>query len=170
MIELFKSASLGDYIAVGGVLFSGTIAAVRFWIQYKNRHKEIRKKYLTKINVAYHLFQRGENFIYSLDRDSDIIRLIQELEKSVADLQNFHSDCRPEALEEFDSAYTDFTSSWDRELNVHWHQWCDPTKGNAYQNGTRNWNAFSMSRFQDVYASMRGKLNHLREQVRDSIL
>ena len=166
--KLIEDASLGDYLTIGGIICSGIGAAFAFWLRYKNRYAEIRKKYLEKINAAYHLFQHGENVIYNLDRDSDIIDLMQRLEKSVADIQDYHSD-HPEALEAFDLAYADLTASWDKELNVHWQQWCNPAKGSAYMNGTRNWKAFSMSNFYDVYASMRKKLNVLRQQVRDSI-
>ena len=170
--KLFANASLGDYLTIGTLLFSSVSAVVAFWIHYKNRYTKMRKKYLEKINVAYNLFQHGEEtkLIYDSNRYSDIVQLLQNLDKSIHDIENYHRDCPEEALEEFDSAYTDLTSSWNRAWHPHqWERWCDPAKGDFYQNGTLNWDAFSMSKFHDEYASLRGKLYRLRNQVRKSV-
>ena len=178
--KLLANGSLGDYWGIVTYVVAGissvTVTAFLFWRRYKNRYTEIRKSYLEKINAMSHLFLRVNNILGDSNRNADIISnrnadiadLIQSLNASVLEIQDFHSD-HPEALREFDDKYLNLTTSWNRALNQNWQRWCDSNKGNAYINGRRNWDAFSMSRFLNVYYSMNENLNALRDQVRDSI-
>ena len=169
--SLFQNASLSDFLAIGGGIITVVTLlykVVTFLYKYHHRYGGVRKEYLNKINVAYNLVQDCNTVIYDVNRYTDAVNYVQKIEQSIIEIEHYHRNHQKE-LEEFDQAYVKLTSSWDVGLNLQWQHWCDFAKGNAYINGVRNWDVFSVKKFWSFYDSLKPMLNLLRKQVYESI-
>ena len=166
--NLFQNASLGDFLTIFGIIGSITLSIITLVYKRKHKYVEIKKAYLNKINVAYNLFQDCNAMIYDVNRYADIVSYIKKIDLSIIDIKHYHSD-NSEELAAFDQEYIELTSTWERVLNSQWQQLCDPKKGDAYINGERNWNSFSVRYFWNFYDKVKPVLYSLRAHVRNSI-